>query len=125
MLLPPCVRRNRPSPPQFALLMSRNRLLRTVMSLVISVDDASTPRMLMPAAMCRTVLFVICTCCTTTHGAPPSWLRGVSTIASPSYAAAHAYSRRLLSTTTRCAFLNSSRFLPTYELPRHAVFLVT
>src|SRR5215208_5310842 len=71
----------------------------------------SVPRIFSTDETWRTTLFVNVTCCTTLHDAVPPWLRGVNRTEYPGYAACQLYSMTLPSTSTRCAFFSSNRFL--------------
>src|SRR3954462_7093754 len=72
---------------------------------------SSHPEMLNTAATCRMMLFFTVMFWTTDQGAPPLWLRGVKMNAYPDWPAAQWFSIVFPSTTTFCAFLNSTRFL--------------
>src|SRR5476649_2365283 len=72
---------------------------------------SSQPEMLNTAARWRMTLLRIVMFFVTDQGAPPLWLRGVKRIEYPAWPAAQLFSIVLPSTSTSCAFLNSTRFL--------------
>ena len=73
----------------------------------LSVDRATKP---VPAL--RITLFRKSTSCTTDQGDDPPWLRGVTSSAGPTL-----FSSKLPSTRTRCAFVNSTKFLIVHWTP--------
>src|SRR4051812_24820255 len=88
------------------------RLFEIVMCCVCrDVWMSSHPEMLNTADTCRMMLFFTVMFWTTAQGAPPLWLRGVKMNAYPDCPAAQWFSIVFPSTTTFCAFLNSTRFL--------------
>src|SRR6185503_684527 len=97
---------------------SRKTLLRMVMRLACWLGLLSSfPSMLMPAATCRTRLFVNDTSSMVDQGAVPSWLRTVNRMENPFCACGQLYSSRLPLTRTRLAFFSSNRFLTVHSTP--------
>src|SRR6266513_4671964 len=81
----------------------------------------SHPSMWIPAVVWRTMLWVNVTSRTSDQGAPPFWLRGVKTMANPSWSACfQLFSKMLPSMRTRWAFFSSKIFLTIHGVPAYA-----
>ena len=120
-LTPSRIWKRRPEPPQRGPPMSSKRLLAMSRRALGRLGRTSSrPSRLTPAPACRTTLLTNVTSSTVDHGARPSWLRTVKTIAKPLWAWAQARSKRLPSISTRRAFFSSNRFLTAHAAPANS-----